>query len=194
MRFVSACFCWRDAFFLSANNFCAETVCMKSSHHNFKTKQQAVEGDETCVCFASFGPRSFRIGLQPVSKPSTMTLKLTKQLHVPRTHGVRQFQNFWYHANRYLWAHGSFVLCPNKANKASAQCAWRSERRKEANRPSSISWHRRRNVCKWTVVRVEKQAARCRQIGSFPWWRWQTILKTARLWTPVTLSFLDGSS
>ena len=44
-----------------------------------------------------------------------------------------------HHANRYLWAHGSFVLCPNKANKASAQCAWRSERRKEANRPSSIS-------------------------------------------------------
>ena len=51
---------------------------MKASHHNFKTKQQAVEGDETCACFASFGPRSLRIGLQRVSKPSTTTLKLTK--------------------------------------------------------------------------------------------------------------------
>ena len=47
-----------------------------------------------------------------------------------------------------------------------------------------------RNVCKWTVVRVEKQAAWCRQIGSFPWWPWQIGLLTARLWTPVTLPFL----
>ena len=45
-----------------------------------------------------------------------------------------------------------------------------------------------RKVCKWTVVKVERQAAQCRQIGSFPWWRWQTILKTARLWTPATSS------
>ena len=51
-----------------------------------------------------------------------------------------------------------------------------------------------RKVCKWTVVRVEKQAARCRQISSFPWWRWQTILNTARLWTPVTLPFGVRSS
>ena len=65
-------------FFWSGNNFWAETVCMKASHHTFKTKQQAVEGDETCACFASFGPRSLRIGLQRVSKPSTTTLKLTK--------------------------------------------------------------------------------------------------------------------
>ena len=56
---------------------------MKAAHHNFKTKQQAVEGDETCVCFASFGPRSLRIGLQRVSKPSTTTLKLTKAIARP---------------------------------------------------------------------------------------------------------------
>ena len=51
---------------------------MKASHHNCKTKQQAVERDETCACFANFGPRNLRIGLQRVSKPSTTTLKLAK--------------------------------------------------------------------------------------------------------------------
>ena len=45
-----------------------------------------------------------------------------------------------------------------------------------------------RNVCKWTVVRVEKQAAWCRQIGSFPWWPWQIGLPTARLWTSLTFA------
>ena len=64
---------------------------MKASHHKFKTKQQAVEGDETCVCFASFGPRSLRIDLQRVSKPSTTTLKLPKQQHVPR---LTEFAHF----------------------------------------------------------------------------------------------------
>ena len=66
---------------------------MKASHHNFKTKQQAVEGDETCVCFASFGPRSFRIGLQRVSKPSTMTLKLTNCGNCTSP-GPTEFANF----------------------------------------------------------------------------------------------------
>ena len=145
MRLISACFCWCDAlfFFLSANNFCAETVCMKASHQNFKTKQQAVDGDKICVCFASFGPRSLKIGLQRVSNPSTTTLKLTKATtrpRDPRSSPISKFlvtscQSFkecqslslgtWLflkNANRYLWAHGSFVLCPNKANKASAQC------------------------------------------------------------------------
>ena len=52
---------------------------MKASHHNFKTKQQAVEvAKHVLACFASFGLRSLRIGLQRVSKPSTTTLKLTK--------------------------------------------------------------------------------------------------------------------
>ena len=46
MRVVSACLCWRDAFFFGhrRTSICAETesVCMKASHRNFKTKQQAV--------------------------------------------------------------------------------------------------------------------------------------------------------
>ena len=51
---------------------------MEALHRNFKTKQQAVEVEETCACFAIVGQRSWRIGLQRFYKPSTMTLKLTK--------------------------------------------------------------------------------------------------------------------
>ena len=49
-----------------------------------------------------------------------------------------KFQNFWYHANRYLWAHGSFVLCPETKLTRPVHSA-HEDRRKEANRPSSIS-------------------------------------------------------
>ena len=107
MRLVSACLCWHDAFsfkffFWSANNFCAETVCMKASHHNFKTKQQAVERDETCACFTGFGPRNLRIGFQRVSKPSTTTLKLTKAAARPPNPRSSPFPKFLVTSNRYL--------------------------------------------------------------------------------------------
>ena len=87
---------------------------MKSLHHNFKTKQQAVEGEETCACFASIGPRSLRIDLERVSKPRTTTLKLNKAAALPRIHGVRQFQNFWEHlANLFveLFSFGTVQFC-----------------------------------------------------------------------------------
>ena len=130
-------------FFLSANNFCAETVCMKASHHNFKTKQQAVEGDETCVCFASFGPRSLRIGLQRVSKPSTTTLKLTKATQCTSP-GPTEFAHFKISSN--------IMPIVIFGHMAPSSCVWTkltrpvhsahedpNRRRKEANRPSSIS-------------------------------------------------------
>ena len=74
MRLVSACLCWRDTFFFwSAQNFyICETVRMLR-----KSKQQAVQGNDRCACFAGVGTRSLRIGLQPVSQPNTTALKLT---------------------------------------------------------------------------------------------------------------------
>ena len=61
--------------------------------------------------------------------PTDSTLSRWK---AARTHGVRLFQTFWqHHANRYIWAHGSFAMCLNKANKDSARCTWRSQRRKK---------------------------------------------------------------
>ena len=79
MRLVSACLCWRDTFFFlfSAELLDLRRNCEKASHHNFKSKQQAVQGDKRCACFASVGPRSLRIGLQRVSQPNTTTQKLT---------------------------------------------------------------------------------------------------------------------
>ena len=181
---------WR--FFWSANNFCAETVCMKASHHNFKTKQQAVEGDETCVCFASFGLRSLRIGLQRVSKPSTTTLKLTKA--TARPPDPRSSPISGNIMPIVIFGHMAPSSCVRTKLTRPVHSAHEDPNGERSKSAFVDLRHRRRNVCKWIVVRVEKQAARCRQIGSFPWWRWQTILKTARLWTPVTMPFLDGSS
>ena len=61
-------------FLVSAELLGLRRNCEKASHHNFKSKQQAVQGDKRCACFASIGPRSLRIG---VSQPNTTTLKLT---------------------------------------------------------------------------------------------------------------------
>ena len=169
---------------------------MKASHHNFKTKQQAAEGDETCACFVSFGPGSLRIGLQRVSKPSTTNLKLTKATARPSDPRSTPILNFLVTSCQSLSLSAWLLRLVSEQSK-QGQCTVRTKIRTEKKKQIGLRRSPEpagRNVCKWIVVRVKKQAARCHQIGSFPWWRRQTILKTARLWTPVTLPFLHGSS
>ena len=94
-----------------------------------------MQGDDRWACFASVGTRSLRIGLQPVSQPNTTTLthrldpESVESSSDPRSSPISNIQV----TSRLSlsWAHGSFVMCPNKANKDSARCTWRSERRKK---------------------------------------------------------------
>ena len=155
-------------FFWSAKNFCAETVCMKASYHNFKPKQHTVEGDETCACFASFGPRSLRIGLQRVSKPSTEVDQSsctspgpTEFAHSKISGNIMPIVIFEH------MAPSSCVRTKQTRPVHSAHEDLNREKKQIGLHPSPALAGR--NVCKRTVVRVEKQAALCRQIGSFPW-------------------------
>ena len=186
-------------FFWSAKNFCAKTVYMKALRHNFKTKKSSrlLRGTKHALALPALAKVSLRINFR-VSKPSTMILKLTKAAARPPDPRSSPIPKFLVTPCQSLSLSTWLLYLVSKQSK-QGQCTVHNEdlngekkqiglRRSPAPPPAG------RNVCKWTVVRVEKQAARCRQIGSFPWWQWQTIFKTARLWTPVTLPFLDGLS
>ena len=145
-----------------------------------------MQGDDSWGGCDSVGTRSLRIGLQPVSQPNTTTLthqfnpESVESSSDPRSSPI---SNVLVTSRRSLSLSARLLRYVSEQSKQGQRTVhveiWME---KEATRvglcrsPAPAG----RNVCKWTVVRAEKQAAWCRQIGSFPRWPWQIGLPTAR--------------
>ena len=208
-RSVSACLSWRDATFFGQHRTSA--LQLKSSHHKiFESHATGCAGDTgTCTWVAIVGPTS-----PWVFEPSTTGHWSWPRLNpecgcgwaaaAPDPVKVSPLQEFYEIIPVVIFqCMGSFVFCPNKPKTRASACEnCKAKRSKSADLCTAMHApviHVRRSVtcqciCKWTVVRVENQAACAVEPDLFPWWRWQICLQTARLWTPVTSSFLDGSS
>ena len=195
-RFVSACFCWRDAFFCQRTTSARKRCAWKLRTTISKPSSRLWRGTKHVFALPVLGQGVS--GSASNESPNQVPWPWSWQSNCTSP-GPTEFANFKISGNIMLiviFGHMAPSSCVRTKLTRPVHSAHHVKIRTEKRSKSAFVdlRHRCRNVCKWTVVRVEKQAARCRQIGSFPWWRWQTILETARLWTPVTLPFLDGSS
>ena len=195
MRLVSACSCWRDAFFFVSEQLLRGNCVHESFTPQFQNQAAGRGGGRNMCLLCQLCAKEFE------DRPST---SLQTKHHGPEVDqsnctspGPTEFAHFKISGNIMpivIFGHMAPSSCVRTKLTRPVHSAHEDPNGERSKSAFVDLRHRRRNVCKWTVVRVEKQATRCRQIGSFPWWRWQTILKTARLWTPVTLPFLDGLS